>query len=94
MGKVVSGLLVALFLQGLSANQGREDRSNPTVWEKDIHVNMKKFFVRGKRIFPIPWLVMLIDDKYDDHEENLVSCYDIISRPGRSQGLLYKHLRC
>ena len=74
MGKMVSGLLVALFLQGLTANQGLENRSNPTVWKKDIHVNTEKFVARGKRVYLVqpPWLVKLIHDKYRDLENHLV----------------------
>ena len=74
MGKMVSGLLVALFLQGLTANQGLENGSNPTVWEKDIHVNTEKFVARGNRVYLVqpPWLVKLIHDKYRDLENHLV----------------------
>ena len=74
MGKMVSVLLVALLLHGLTANQGLEDLNNPTVRENDLCVNMKKIVARGKRVSLVqpPWLLKLIHHKYRDLENHLV----------------------
>ena len=78
MGIMVSGVLVALLLHGLSANQDLKDLSNPTAREINIHMNMLRFVAPKKRGFPLqtPWLVKLTHEEYDDLEENLVSSND------------------
>ena len=87
---MVSVLLVALLLQGLTANQGLDDLNNPTTRENYIRLNIEKFVARGKRIFPLqpPWLVRLIHDNYNDLERSLVSCNDTISHYHALKGLL------
>ena len=66
MGMMVSGLLVALLLHGLTANQGLEDLNNPTARENDFRMNMEKLDGIEKRVLPLqsPWLVKLLRDNY------------------------------
>ena len=74
MGKMVSGLLVALLMNGLTANQGLEDLNDPTVQENNISLNIEKLVARGKRVLPLqpPWLVKLLRDNYSDLTKHLV----------------------
>ena len=62
MGKMVSFLLVALLMNGLTANQGLGDlTANQRTWKFTVYPT---------------WFVKLIQDKYNELEKTLVCVND------------------